>query len=49
MPKNKVIFVRTTPDKHEQIKEEAEKESRSLGNFLVWVFDWYMKVKNAKE
>lgn len=43
MPNKKVIFIRTKEEKYDQVTEEAEKESRSRGNFLMWLFDMYME------
>ena len=39
MNKTKVIFVRSTPEQHERIKVDAKKESRSVGNFLLWCYE----------
>lgn len=43
---SQVIFL-ATPKEHREIKALAEKEHRSMGNFLIWLVKEYQRKQKA--
>jgi len=49
MKKDKALYIRVSQEEREALQQEAKKVSRSVSNFLLWLFAQFLDREEGKD